>query len=241
MKRKYYLPPDDQGRLAWLLNFSTKIGTYAGALGITPLEVTALAAYYTMLAYILGIVEQVRTFGQDLTKFKEKLMIAPIGTPLGAVPTITLAAAPPATPSGIFTLIAGMVKRIKGSAAYNENIGEDLGIIGADIIIDFENLQPELRITLDVNSPKLKYKKGGTDGLNIYVDRDDGQGLKFLKYVTKTVYVDDAELPAGVNSAVWTYRGIYVVNDTEVGQPGAAMSITVSRMVGGGVVELMIG
>lgn len=51
------------------------------------------------------------------------------------------------------------------------------------------------------------------------------------KYVTKTTYIDDAELPVRVNSAVWSYIGIYVVNDTEVGIPSAAMSVTVSRMV----------
>jgi hypothetical protein len=231
MRRKFYLPSDDNGRLAWLLNFSTKIGGYAASLGITPLEVTAIAAYYTMLAYILGIIDQVRAFSQDLTQFKEKLMIAPLGTPLGAVPALTLAVAPAATPAGIFTIIAGMVKRIKGSANYNTGIGEDLGVIGADIILDFGSMQPDLKITFDVLRPKIKYKKGGTDGLNIYVDRNDGQGIRFLKYVTKTTYIDTEELPAGVNSAVWSYIGIYVVNDTEVGQPSAAMSVTVSRMV----------
>jgi hypothetical protein len=231
MKRKYYLPPGDNARLAWLQNFSSKIGTYAASLGITPTEVTAIAAFYVMLGYILGIIDQVRTFSQDLTKFKDTLMAATLGTPLGAVPTLTLAAAPPAVDAGIFTIIAGMVKRIKGSANYNENIGEDLGVIGADIILDFGSMQPELKITLDVGRPKIKYKKGGTDGLNIYVDRGDGRGIQFLKYVTKTTYIDTAELPVGVNSAVWTYTGIYVVNDTEVGIPSAATSVTVSRMV----------
>ena len=231
MKRKFYLPPGDNARLAWLQNFSSKIGTYAAALGITPAEVTAIAAYYVMLGYILGIIDQVRAFSQDLTKFKDKLMMASLGTPLGAVPALTLAAAPPAVDAGIFTIIAGIVKRIKGSTNYNENIGEDLGIIGADIIIDFENLQPDLKITFDVLRPKLKYKKGGTDGLNIYVDRSDGRGMLFFKYVTKTTYIDTEELPEGVNSAVWIYKGIYVVNDTEVGQPSAAMSVTVRRMV----------
>ena len=205
MKRKFYLPPGDNARLAWLQNFSSKIGTYAVSLGITPIEVTALAAYYVMFGYILGIIDQVRTFSQDLTKFKEKLMIAALGTPLGAVPSLTLAAPPPPVPAGIFTIIAGIVKRIKGSTNYNENIGEDLGVIGADIILDFGSMQPDLKITFDVLRPKIKYKKGGTDGLNIYVDRNDGQGIKFLKYVTKTTYIDTAELPVGVNSAVWTY------------------------------------
>ncbi|HLG35644.1 MAG TPA: hypothetical protein VI757_12250 [Bacteroidia bacterium] len=231
MKRKFYLPPTDNGRLAWLQNFSSKIGTYAAALGITPLEVSAIAAFYLMLVYILGIIEQVRTFSQDLTKFKETLMVAPLGTPPGAVPSITLAAPPAAVDAGIFTIIAGFVKRIKGSVNYNVGIGEDLGIIGADIILDFGSMQPDLKITFDVLRPKIKYKKGGTDGLNIYVDRNDGQGIRFLKYVTKTTYIDTEELPAGVNSAVWAYIGIYVVNDTEVGIPSAAMSVTVSRMV----------
>jgi len=231
MRRKYYLPPDDNGRLSWLANFNAKIGTYAAALGITPAEVTLIGKFFIMLGYILGIIDIVRAFSQDLTKFKEKLMIAPIGTPLGAVPTLTLAVAPTPTDAGIFTIIAGYVKRIKGNTNYNEGIGEDLGIIGADIILDFGSMQPTLKITFDVERPKIKYKKGGTEGLNIYVDRSDGGGMKFLKYVTKTTYIDTEELPAGVTSAVWTYKGIYVVNDTEVGIPSAAVGVTVGKKV----------
>ena len=128
--KKYYLPAGDNDRLAWLKDFKDKIGGYAALFGISPAEVTAIGTYYTMLAYILRLIESVRKFSQDLTKFKDILMIAPIGTPISAVPTLTIPAPPAAVPAGIFTIISGIVQRIKGSASYTENIGEDLGIVG---------------------------------------------------------------------------------------------------------------
>ena len=229
--RKHYLPNDDNGRLDWLTNFSSKIGSYAALFGISGAEVTAIAGFLTMLQYILGLIDNIRTFSQDLTKYKEKLMIAPIGTPLGAVPTVTIGAPPAVTPAGIFTIISGIVQRIKGHNDYTESIGEDLGIIGADIIIDYASLKPVLKISMDVNHPKIKYKKQRTDGINLYADHEDGRGMQFMKFVSKITFVDMTELQPTQNSAVFKYIAIYVVDDTEVGIPGDEISITVKKKV----------
>lgn len=229
--RKHYLPRGDNARLAWLNNFSSKIGTYAAALGISAVEVTAIGAYYTLLLYILNLIEAIRTFSQDLTKYKEKLMVAVIGSTLGDPPTITIPAAPATQPAGIFTILSGIVKRIKGSVNYTEAIGEDLGIIGADIFDDFASVKPVLKISLDVSHPKIKYKKNRTDGINLYGDHADGQGMKFMRFVSKTTFTDMTELAAGVNSAVWKYMAIHVVDDLEVGIPGDEVVVTVRKIV----------
>lgn len=228
--KKYYLPSGDGARLTWLENFKNKIGGYATLFGISPAEVTAIGAYYTMLFYILGLIESIRNFSQDLTRFKDTLMVAPLGTTLGDVPTISIADPPAAVPAGIFTIISGIVQRIKGSAGYTEGIGEDLGIVGADIIIDYASLKPVLKLSLDVSKPKIKYQKKRTDGINLYADHDDGKGMKFFKFITQTTYVDPTELGDTQSSAVFKYVAIYVVDDVEVGIPGDEVSITVRKM-----------
>lgn len=229
--RKHYLPQGDNARLAWLQNFSQKIGTYSVALGISAAEVTAIGAYYAMLLYILNLIEAIRTFSQDLTKYKEKLMVSVIGSTLGDPPTITVPVPPATQPAGIFTLISAIVKRIKGSINYTEAIGEDLGIIGADIFDDFASVKPVLKITLDVANPKIKYRKNSTKGINLYGDHADGQGMKFMRFVSKTTFIDTTALPDGAGSAVWKYMAIHVVDDIEVGIPSDEVVITVRRVV----------
>lgn len=229
--KKHYLPFDDQGRLAWLINFNSKIGGYAALFGISAAEVAAIAAYLLMLQYILNLTEAVRTFSQDLTKYKDKLMIAVIGSSLGDPPTLTIPAPPATQPAGIFSIISGIVQRIKGHNAYTEAFGEDLGIVGDDIFVDYATVKPVLKITLDVGKPKIKYKKNRTKGINLYCDRDDGKGMLFIKTVSKTTFTDMTELAAGVNSAVWKYMAIHVVDDLEVGIPGDEVVITVRRIV----------
>jgi hypothetical protein len=229
--RKFYLPTSDGGRLAWLVNFNSKIGTYADDFGISTTEVTAIGTYLEMLQYILDLSERIRTFSQTLTRYKETLMIAPLGTTLGDVPSITIDTPPALTPAGIFTIISGIVQRIKGHADYTESAGEDLGIIGADIIIDYATLKPVLKITLDVNNPKIKYKKQRTNGINLYADHDDGQGMKFMRFISKASFTDTTLLQPAQNSAVFKYIAIYVVNDIEVGIPGDETTFTVKKKV----------
>ncbi len=228
--KKYYLPTGDAERLAWLTNFEGKISGYASGLGITGTEVTDITKYLAMLKYVLSMDDAVITFKQDVTKFKTLLMIAPIGSVLGAVPVLTLGAAPTITPAGIFTIIAGIVARIKASGNYTEAIGEDLKIIGADIIIDLSGLKPALKLKLEVGNPKIKYKKNRMDGLNLYRD-NDGSGFKFLKFITKATYLDEEALPTGVTTAVVKYMGIYVKNDIQVGIPSDEAKITVTKVV----------
>ena len=42
--KKHYLPFDDQGRLAWLTTFNSKISTYVMLFGMTSAEITAIEA-----------------------------------------------------------------------------------------------------------------------------------------------------------------------------------------------------
>jgi hypothetical protein len=230
--RKYYLPAGDLERLEWLENFKGKIGTYAASLGITPGEVSAIAAYYAMLFYILGAMDAFRSFSQDLTKYKDKLMVAPLGTVLGDPPPVpTLAVAPTTVPAGIFTIISGIVKRIKASANYTEAIAEDLRIIGADIIDDNSTKKPVVKLSYDVNNPLIKVKKNRTDGFNLYRDLDTGAGFVLIGRVTKTQYIDTVPFPGGVTSLLVKYKAVYVVDDMEVGIPSDEASITVKNGV----------
>ena len=103
--------------------------------------------------------------------------------------------------------------------AYTDAIGRDLGIIGAEIDFDIETLKPEIRVVFDAGKPVIKWKKGPhADGLNIYVDREDGKGFVLLATDMRPDYIDETPLPEGATSVRWTYKAVYVINDKETGQ-----------------------
>jgi hypothetical protein len=230
--RKFYLPAGDLDKLEWLGNFNGKIGAYATLLGISVSEVTDIASYHKMLQYILGLIDTIRSYSQDVTKYKNLLIVAPLGTVIGDPPPLpTLLPTPATTAAGIFTIISGIVKRIKGSGNYTEAIGEDLRVIGADIFDDNSTKKPALKLTLDVENPKVKYKKNRTQGINLYRDLGNGDGFKLLIRVNKAEFVDSVPFPVGVNSLVVKYKGVYVVDDMEVGIPSDEATITVKKSV----------
>lgn len=97
---------------------------------------------------------------------------------------------------------------IKKHPNYTDAIGQDLGIIGAEQVIDYNSLKPILILTLQAGHPNVGWLKQGMDGLEILVDRGDGKGFVFLAFDTIPDYLDTAPLPAPGTSAVWKYKAI---------------------------------
>jgi hypothetical protein len=61
--------------------------------------------------------------------------------------------------------------------------------------------------------------------IELQVDRADGKGYVLLAYDTTPGYTDTTPFPA--TPAKWTYRGIYRVNDKQVGLWSKPVSVTV--------------
>lgn len=204
-----YLPRQDAELDNWLGNFATLLITIGVALGIPIAEINALIALITPLRADINTVvakkaEVKSAIGNK--EIKKRSMIA---------------------------VLRPMVQRMKAHPSYrDDDQGKKLGIVGVDSQVDRIALKPELKGALDAGRPKIGWKKGETDGINIYVDRKDGKGFIFLARDTEPDYIDTYVLPTGMNTAVWDYRGIYVMEDEEVGQFSESISITVTRKMG---------
>ncbi len=251
--KKKYLPTKETERVTWLFNFNNKLPGYAVLFGLTPTEITQIADDTSMYGYIILQTEARKTDTKNITEYKSKLSFAPIGTPIGPVPVPEIIAAPTAVPAGIFTRLSGLIKQIKGKATYTTDIGDDLGIIGEDTIFDPTTLKPVLKIKLNTGGhPVIKCRKNKTDRFNLYVDRRNGSGMKFLATISKTQYIDmyplpnggggapvppgpgvpgPAPAPVGQIAAVWDYKAAYVIDDEEVGEYSDLTSITVGPAV----------
>lgn len=234
MPIKDYLSLPDEGKAAFLNNFSNKLGGYAAALDVTPAEAASVVADTAMFNYILDLQEAYKTKKQDITKYKNILRDGPLGTPPGPVPTApVLPAAPAVVAEGIFIRIRKLVKHIKTHPAYNEAIGEDLGIVGDEIVVDIPSLKPVITGGLDAGRPLIKWSKGPVaDSIDIYVERDAASGFVYLINDTQPDYIDTFPIPDGVNVVVWRYKAIYRIGDEQVGQFSEIISITVTRQTG---------
>jgi hypothetical protein len=229
MRKKYYLPAIESQRVTWLNNFADKISTYAAMFGFTPAEIAKIQAFALMYAYIIGLIESVDTFKQDITKYKNTLSRASFGTPLGAPPTITIAAAPATVEAGIFTVVGGYVQRIKGMKnVYTTAIGEDLGIIGDEISFDPDTFKIEIKgVKWNNEGVKLSFVKGESDGGNIY-SRTNGIG-SFVKlaFDGESPFIDTRPLAVPGTPENREYLIKPVLHDAEIGLPSDVVSVVV--------------
>ncbi len=226
MARPHYLPPKDQDRITWLNNFSTKLPGYKTTFNLTDADLAGVEADAAMWAWLVPWCEVMRARVQNLTAYKSQLRDGP-GGPATAPPGAPTFDEPPATvPYDMFGRLGMLVQRIKNHPAYTDAIGQDLRIIAAGTTEDPATAKPSLALALvDGGRVNVGWIKRGMDGIRIEVDR--GPGWQFLTIDTVPDYVDTAPLPPAGQSAVWKYRGIYVLGDQPAGQWSDPVSIAV--------------
>ncbi len=227
MAKAPYLPKTDAGKEAWLANLASKLSTHQATLGLSAGDVSSTQADATFFSYVLPAQQQVADFAQQWTAYKNASRSGNDAA-LGPLPTPpVLGTAPPLVAPGIFGRATALVARIKAAAGYTEAIGQDLGIIGAEQVVDINNLKPVLELVLQAGHPVVLWKKQGMDGVEIHVDRGTGT-FSFLAIDTQPDYPDTAPLPAPGQSALWKYKAIYRLNDEQVGQWSDTANIAVA-------------
>jgi hypothetical protein len=185
-----------------------------------------------MYQYIINLQEIYKQTLKNITGYKNLLRHAVgqqhISTSIPALPT--LSTAPASVPEGIFDRVSKLAARIKASINYTTNMGSDLGIIAPTVTFDASTMQPLLKVKLDAGRPYVKWIKGESDALDLYVDRNDGTGFILLGRLMRNEYVDIASLPATKVIDEWSYKGIYVIADQPTGIYSAVASISVKKV-----------
>jgi hypothetical protein len=232
MPKHDFIPKSDPGMAVFLRNLANKIGGYAATFNLSPAEVTSVVNDAARFTYILKAQEAYKTFKQAISAYKDILRDGPVDEPMGELVSPALPVAPALVNSGIFPRIRKLVMRIKGHPAYNEAIGENLGLVADKETIDILNLKPVLKSRLDAGRPVIIWTKGAADTIDIYVDRRDGQGFVFLATDMYPDYIDKFPMPEGADALVWDYKAIYKINDETVGQFSDPISVTVTRQPG---------
>lgn len=227
------IPPLDKPKATFLNNLDNKAPVYKTVLDITDAELASVHKDAVMFNYIINVfAEAYKTKGLDVTEFKNIMRDGPLGKPTPAMPEApTLPVAPAAVDAGIFPRTSKFIKRLKSHGNYTVNIGKDLGIEGEEHVIDPLTMKPLLKGALDAGRPLIIWNKGDASSIDLYVDRQMNDSYVYLANDSEPDYIDTYHLTAGVNSAVWRYKGIYRLGDEQVGIFSEPITITVTKTV----------
>ncbi len=226
--KKPYLPAKESERVIWLNTFAGKIGTYSAQFGISALELAAIAAMALIYAYIIGLIDMSKNYTKELTKFKNKLSKAPIGSVLGSLPVLTPGVAPTLTQAGIFTFISGIVGRIKSSATYTEAIGEALGIIGEETIFISNDYIANGVAVSRTGYVANEFDKSHLDGMNIYslpLGSSDVALMEKIGTASFSPFHDTRPLQTPGKPEKRYYQNHGIVHDVEIGHPSEVFSV----------------
>jgi hypothetical protein len=225
--KKTYLPETENGLRNWLQNFATKISDYASKYAITPSEVADIqngAADYKALQ---NYADALGSFKQMFTKVKHE---SRNGLPPGSMPSVlTPMPAPPvllAAP-GFLIRATAIANRIKGSVQYTLSDGEDLGLEGAVIHIDYDAVKPTVsKITAFADKVVLRWKKRRMHGAIISRSLD-GKVWVVVDKAFQSPWEDTS--PNQTAAGEWRYYKLrYLKNDKPVGLSSDTVRVLVS-------------
>lgn len=231
MKTINYLPGSDSDRVLWLNQFAVKLATYQTTLSISTAELQSVQKDASMFGYIMGLQDLAKQTMQNITAYKNLIKKNVANQTNNALPQMPATpTAPAAVNPGILDRISNLVQRIKHHTNYTDAIGQDLNIIAPVSIVNINTLEPDIKIQLEGGRPVLKWKKGETDALDLYVDRGDGVGFIKIERIMQPVFVDTSPLTGTTVLAEWKYKGIYIIADTQVGLMSPVVSVVVKKM-----------
>jgi hypothetical protein len=231
MKKQPFLPIQESKKVLWFNNFSGKLkDTYAALFGISSGDADKIVAYAAFYAFLISYLTGLRTFTQDLTKYKNDFFGAPLNTPNGALPAFSVT--PPAiipTEAGVYNIISPLIQTIKSHTNYTTAIGEDLGIVGNEQDIDLDTYKPEGKVFALPGAVKLDFSKKGVDGQAVYsrpVGSTDPNAWVKLANDFHTPYLDGRPLAVAGKPELREYKLRALIGDEEVGQWSDVITVT---------------
>lgn len=110
------------------------------------------------------------------------------------------------------------VKRIKASPNYTETEGVRLGIERQAKTIDLSDTVPQITLADKTGGVvELSFAKGGSDGINVYGQRDGDTDWVLLGYSARSPFKDSRPLLVTGQAELRRYTVIYVKRQQEVG------------------------
>ncbi|MEI7457587.1 MAG: hypothetical protein WCK93_12785 [Nitrosomonadales bacterium] len=225
MPKTAFMPHDDTGKAKLLVHFAITLPKYQGTFEISNEDMNTLKSDATSFPFANDMQNQVQSFAHNWTSFKNQLRDGGSGDINWPVAPDFSANLPPVSAPGVIQRLSTLIAGIKAHKNYTDAIGQDLQIVGAQIVLDPVSWKPVLTVQYNAGHLVIGWKKGQAAAIEIHADRGDGNGFTFFVINIEPDTIDNTPLPvsgAGVN---WQYKAIYLLHDERVGQWSDVVSI----------------
>jgi len=206
MPRKDYLSQALDVLDTWLTNFFALIDTIGVTLGLTAGQITEVKSRVT----------DFRTKYQEQTQ-KEADYKASVKATKAAMKVCV------SDSGGVRDLVGKMKKHDD----YTEALGETLGVIGEEHIMDSVSAKPVLKDKSEGGLIIVGFNLFGWDGINIYRELDNGAGMVFIARDTDAPYYDTTPKLDPTKPETRKYQAYFVDGDDQIGLPSDILTIIV--------------
>lgn len=211
--------PAAEGDIELLLeNFDVKLPGYQATLALTAGDLTRVAANAANYNYLRALATQVNDSKEAFFAFKASMFTGPTE---GAFepPILPIVTLPELGSPGIVTWTRQLIKRIKAATGYNQQIGEDLGLVTATgDSLNPADIVPTLTVkALNDGAVEIKFSKQGLDAMRVdWRKKGDGAWLLAGVY-TGSPGIHDTPSTGGEPEGR-EYRGILLKKNVAVSQ-----------------------
>lgn len=220
MLRDKRLPTTEAEWIALMQNIVAKLPTYESVLGLTTTEVTQQAHDSENYEYLINLSQQVTDSKDAFFAFKELVVDGEITTVIPPNPTFPTINPPRDATPGIIRRLRLLIKRIKASTGFTDQIGEDLGLLeNVPNAIVPQDIVPELKLKALTNSRiEISFSKKGFDAMRVEYQRKNDTGWQLAGVFTSSpaLHEQAPEVPGEPESRV--YRGVLMEKNVAVTQ-----------------------
>ena len=223
------MPKSYKHFLIWIQNFARKIIDHAATLDIDATTITQITNDAYLCGYAVQLTEIYKHELSETVKFRKLLYNGDKSLVLGypVAPVLPVLPGPPVPKAGVVQRVSKLAKGIKLHPNYTEAIGKDLGIIGAEQVIDWSEQAPVLKLKLQSNKVRVDFNKGLSDGIRIYSRRGDETEWTFLDVDANPPYFDKRPNLVTGKGETREYKAVFILKDEEVGMESAIYPISV--------------
>ena len=203
MKHKYYFPLMLAQQRAWALKYKENLPDVGALLGMTPAEIAAEQALCQKIIDAIDKAIQAMALSKQANKDKNQII------------------------KDVMDVMRLNIRKHKSNEAYNQGLGELLGIIGEEDSIDPLTVKTTVSATATVAGVDIKFELMGCEGGNVYCKRGNEEHFAFFKHLTHPHSIDTRENIGGASSEHRQYYVNLVLNDEEVGQSSDIATVKV--------------
>ncbi len=206
-------------RVTWYNTFAQAFVLLYTQLGFTNADLTQVNEDNAMMQFLGQNLPTIDNYAEAARSFRKGITEGDVDGSTPTFPTIGNLQPGLPVPQGIFERLDTLVKRIRLSATYTEEEGDQLGIVPKkSSSIAPENAQPTLTTDTDPgNVIFVKFKKGQFTGVFLQASVDKGawedKGRFTRSPITLTIPQSQDELPRLV-----ALRARYLIGDDVVGE-----------------------